>query len=255
MCGEGGSQRRSLPADIIADTYLSQPAELRRFRAAFAQTGYLKLPGFLVPEAFRRVSSEIERLHSVRVRRDFVMPDFNTDRRMSVLSGKEVVRRSEIIADLYANRELRAWISSIVGEDIHAVNHEDEFLVVNFLDGKSDTHGWHLDDPRYAFIVVVDSPAQHQGGCLEYVPGWKTMAREEGFQPCLDVEAAVEICRIRGRFYADAFKPGDCYLLDAAEVLHRVSPLSHDASRKALNLAFDDRRYRVYGHTAKKLYG
>ena len=182
------------------------------------------------------------------------MPDFNTDRKMSVLSGKDVVSQSDIIASLYACRELRNWITRLIGKDIHTVLHDDEFLVVNFLDGKRDTHGWHLDDPRYALIIVVESPAEHIGGCIEYVPDWKHLAREEGFDPHQNVERGVEICKRKGLLRSDTLNSGDCYLLDAGEVLHRVSPMSADGRRKALNLAFDDRRYRVYGETATRLY-
>jgi hypothetical protein len=173
---------------------------------------------------------------------------------MSILSGKYVVRQSDVIASLYACQELREWITSLTGTDIHTVLHDDEFLVVNFLDGERDTHGWHLDDPRYALIIVVESPAAHIGGCIEYVPDWKRLAREECFEPHQNVERGVEICKLKNKIRSDTLKSSDCYLIDAGEVLHRVSPMSADGSRKALNLAFDDRRYRVYGETATRLY-
>lgn len=242
------------PTGFISDEYLGKPELQRRLQASFRETGYVKLPEFLTPAAFRAVSSEVTRLHSARARKDFVMPDFNTDRKMSVLSGRDVVRQSEVIASLYACQELRDWIASLTGTGIHTVLHDDEFLVLNFLDGERDTHGWHLDDPRYALIIVVESPATHIGGCIEYVPDWKRLAREEFFDSHQDVERGVEICKRNGKLRSDTLKSSDCYLLDAAEVLHRVSPMSADGSRKALNLAFDDRRYRIYGETATTLY-
>jgi hypothetical protein len=242
------------PTGIISERYQGKPELQRQLRASFRDTGYVKLPDFLTPDAFRTVSSEVTRLHSARVRKDFVMPDFNTDRKMSILSGKDVVRQSEVIASLYACQELRDWIKSLTGTDIHTVLHDDEFLVVNFLDGERDTHGWHLDDPRYALIIVVESPAAHIGGCIEYVPDWKRLAREECFEPHQNVERGVEICKRKSKIRSDTLKSSDCYLLDAGEVLHRVSPMAAHGSRKALNLAFDDRRYRVYGETATRLY-
>lgn len=239
---------------IISERYRDKSELQRRLRASFGETGYVKLPDFLTPDAFHTIASEVKRLHAARVRKNFVMPDFNTDRKMSVLSGKDVVRQSEVIASLYACQELRDWIASMTGTDIHTVLHDEEFLVVNFLDGKRDTHGWHLDDPRFALIVVVESPDTHIGGCIEYVPDWKRLARAEFFEPHQDVERGVEICRRKGKLCSDVLKSGDCYLLDASEVLHRVSPMLADGSRKALNLAFDDRRYRAYGETATRLY-
>lgn len=239
------------PAGLISDRYRGKPEQLRE---AFREKGYVKLPDFLTPAAFHAVSSEVNRMHAVRVRKDFVMPDYNTDRKMSVLSGKDVVRQSDVIASLYACQELRDWTGALIGTDIHTVPHDDEFLVINFLDGERDTHGWHLDDPRYALIIVVESPAPHIGGRIEYVPQWKRLAREAGFEPRLDVERGVEICKRNGQLHSDILNAGDCYLLDAGEALHRVSPMSAEGSRKALNLAFDDRRYRIYGETATRLY-
>ena len=254
MRHDAGLMQKNWPTGIISDRYQGKPELQRQLRASFRDTGYVKLPEFLTLDAFRAVSSEVTRLHSARVRKDFVMPDFNTDRKMSILSGKDVVRQSEVIASLYACQELRDWITSLTGTDIHTVLHDDEFLVVNFLDGERDTHGWHLDDPRYALIIVVESPAAHIGGCIEYVPDWKRLAREECFEPHQNVERGVEICKRKSKLRSDTLKSSDCYLLDAGEVLHRVSPMSADGSRKALNLAFDDRRYRVYGETATRLY-
>lgn len=241
-------------AGVIARPYQDEPQLQRQLRARFRETGYVKLPGLLGPDTFRAVCAEVARLHASRARKDFVMPGFDTDRRMSVLSGKDVVARSAVIANLYACQELREWIAGVTATPVHPVPHEEEFLVLNFLDGPRDTHGWHLDDPRYALIVVVESPAPHRGGCLEYVPDWKRRAREQGFDPCHDLERGVQACRRQGWLRSDTLKPGDCYLLDAGEVLHRVSPLSADGRRKALNLAFDDRRFRVYGDTARRLY-
>jgi hypothetical protein len=254
MRGDAELMQRTWSTKIISDRYLGKPRLLRQLRNFFRDNGYVKLPAFLTPDAFRAVSSEVVRLHSTRIRKDFVMPDFNTDRKMSILSGKYVVRESDVIANLYACQELRDWITALTGTDIHTVLHDDEFLVVNFLDGERDTHGWHLDDPRYALIIVVESPAAHTGGCIEYVPDWKQLASEECFEPHQNVELGVEICKRKNKLRSDTLKSSDCYLLDAGEVLHRVSPMSAEGRRKALNLAFDDRRYRIYGETATRLY-
>lgn len=241
------------PDGLISNRY-QESSELLQLRDVFREKGYVKLPEFLTSSAFHAIASEVNRMHAVRVRKDFVMPDYRTDRKMSVLSGKDVVRRSDVIASLYACEELRNWIRVLIGTEIHTVPHDDEFLVVNFLDGERDTHGWHLDDPRYALIIVVESPAPHIGGRIEYVPQWKQLALEAGFDPYLDVEQGVEICRRKGYLQSDALNAGDCYVLDAGEALHRVSPMSGEGRRKALNLAFDDRRYRIYGETAARLY-
>jgi hypothetical protein len=241
------------PSKIVSSTY-DAPDLLRRLTKEFEKDGYVKLPKFLTSEAFAAISGEVRRLHCARVRKDFIMPNYNTDRKMSVISGKEVVRNSNVIAEFYSCRDLRERISWLTGADIHTVHHEDEFLVVNFLDGERDTHGWHLDDPRFALIVIIDSPLPHVGGTLEYVPKWHELAVEENFDPVYQSLRGVDIARRRGLVRSDTLESSDCYLLDAANVLHRVSPMQKEGSRKALNLAFDDRRYRIYGETATRLY-
>jgi hypothetical protein len=247
-------QPKKWPSQIVSNIYADKNF-ISRFRNDFYSNGYAKLPKFLTSEVFAIISDEVKKLHFTRFRKDFVMPSYNTDRKMSVISGKEVVQSSRFIAELYSCRELREVISLLIGTDIHTVHHEDEFLVVNFLDGKGDTHGWHLDDPRYALVVIVESPPPGAGGFFEYIPNWNWLAREENFDPVLQIPYGVQIAKNRGLLQSDNFESSDCYLLDAAKVLHRVSPMLSEGKRKALNLAFDDRRYRIYGNTATRLYG
>lgn len=114
---DAGLTQKIWSTGIISDRYQGNPELQQQLRTSFRDTGYVKLPEFLTPDAFRAVSWEVTRLHSARVRKDFVMPDFNTDRKMSVLSGKDVVRQSEVIASLYACQQLRDWITSLTGTD------------------------------------------------------------------------------------------------------------------------------------------
>lgn len=240
--------------EVISHKYSKNHEKMKLLKEQFSAKGYVKLPGFLSNDVFEAISSDVWKLHRHRTRKDFVMPELNTDRKMSVISGKDVINQSDIIPSLYANHELRSWISYLVGTDVHTVMHNDEFLVLNFLDGKRDTHGWHLDDPRYALIIIIESPEKNAGGQIEFICDWKRLAKEESFSPDRNIEYGIEICERKGQLNSDTLRTGDCYLLEAGEVMHRVSPMSADGSRKALNFGFDDRRFRVYGQTATKLY-
>jgi hypothetical protein len=243
----------NLPQKIVSSDYYRVDIQ-NQIKKEFQSNGYVKLPKFLTSEAFNTISSEVIRLYTKRVRKDFVMPSYNTDRKMSTISGKEVVRISDVIADFYASTELREIISSLIGNYIHTVRHEDEFLVVNFLDGERDTHGWHLDDPRYALIVIIESPSDDDGGNLEYVPDWNRFARKNNLDPIQNILEGLQIAKCGDIVKTDSLKSSDCYLLDAHDVLHRVSPMHGTGKRKALNLAFDDRQYRIYGDSATRLY-
>lgn len=88
------------PSGPISKRYQDKPELQRQLRDSFRERGYVKLPGLLTSVAFQAVTSEVNRLHWARARRDFIMPGFLTDRMMSVLSGKVVVRQSDVIASL-----------------------------------------------------------------------------------------------------------------------------------------------------------
>jgi hypothetical protein len=100
------------------------------------------------------------------------MPGYETPRRMSVCGGQVIVSHSPYLAMLYFHRQLRFLVQRIVGVPMHSVPHVDEFMVVNRLKGVGQTHGWHLDDPKFALVIVVDTPPRDSGGFVEVIPNW-----------------------------------------------------------------------------------
>lgn len=244
----------SYPTTFISENYLSNSPHLTQLKHSFQRTGYVKFPMFLKKTVFENIASDIKNMYKKRFRKNFIMPEFKTDRKMSVLSGKEIVQHSESISNLYSSNELRNWISLFVGSPVFPIFDEDEFLVANFLDGQNDTHGWHLDDPQYALIIIIEAPTFDEGGHIEYISEWKNIAIQENFSSTTDVNQGVDICAKKKAISKDYLIKGDCYLLNAGDVLHRVAPLTKRGTRIALNLAFDDRRYRIFGQSARRLY-
>lgn len=238
---------------IINEQYANETF-LQTLKTSFSQNGYVKLPKFLSEEAFKKLTKEVNCLYAERKRKDFTMPIYNTDRKMSVISGRNLVNNETHIIDIYSSTEVRNIVSYLVGEQIHTVSHEDEFIVVNFLDGIRDTHGWHLDDPQYALIAIIETPNFNDGGYLEYIPNWKAFTKKMNIGTFDNILNSVEAAKKHGHLEKEGFDIGDCYLLNAADNLHRVSPMLKEGRRKAVNFAFDDRKYRIYGETATTLY-
>lgn len=240
-------------AAVIADQY-HNPDVLADLCRQLKANQFVKLPNFLLPSGFDVIARNLEYLHSQRVRKEFIMPGFNTERRMSVVGGRCVTNLSLSLIALYGNLDLRQTLSKIIGAYIHTVQHEEEFMVVNFLDGEADTHGWHTDDPEYALILITEAPPANCGGELEYIPEWKIFCASCGLDPESQADKAIELAFRDGIVESSRLAAGDCYLLNANRAFHRVTPIIGTGRRKALNMAFDTRRFRNYGETAHLLY-
>jgi hypothetical protein len=218
--------------------------------------GYVKLPGLLAPATWALLRDEIGRLEPQARACDFVMPGPETPRVLSVLGAHDLLTGSPALAALYVHFELVRAISRIVGEQIHACRHEDELIVCNLLMGERSTHGWHLDDPPYAVVLVLEAPEPGAGGDLEQIADWAGVCRQLGLDPQTDVTAAVEAASADGLLTVTGHVAGDVYLLRADRCLHRVSPLRTAGSRRvALNFAYERTKQPSYGESATTLYG
>lgn len=247
--------KRMLLHRLIHPRY-SDGAVLTELAREFASEGYVRLPGLLTPGSFAAVADELlVRVDRARTR-DFVMDGYETPRVMSVMGGSFLLRETDLVWSLYSHWELRRLVSTLAGAPIYPCQHQEEFMVANFLLRSGNTHGWHLDDPAYALIIFLDAPPPDAGGLLEYVPRWREFCREEGLTADEKVEAGVARARARGLVRVRQHATGDAYLLRADRALHRVTGLSREGVRRAaLNLAFEETETPAYGDTASLLYG
>lgn len=244
-----------LSKKIVSEPY-RDTEHLAQLRARFACNCYVKLPHLFTEETQACLVSEIDRINVKKREKNFQMNGYGTPRRMSVISGLEILASSKLLAICYAHHDIRKTVSEIIGQDVFGVDHKNEFMVVNLLERDGDTHGWHLDDPSFALIIVLHAPPEGQGGCLEYVKDWRELCRRYGLNPESDVDRGVELAKQIGLFRTMHHAAGDCYLINAAECLHRVTPISGQQSiRCALNMAYDDRPIIPFGITADLLYG
>lgn len=231
------------------------PLELIRLKAEFRENGYILLNNLFTRELFDAITKDCEKVFSMCQHRNFTMPGYLTPRKLSVAGGKMISEESVLIPYIYVHYELIAFLSKIVGKDLYTINHKEECFVANYLKAEGETHGWHLDDPMYALIVVLESPGPDNGGCVEFIQDWRTLCRENNLDPHADVNAGVELAESLGRIRSFSLERGECYFLNASENLHRVTPITKKGcKRKVLNMAYDHRSKIEFGQTADILY-
>ena len=244
----------SLSTSVISNKYRNQNT-INELKATFKNQGYVTLPNFYNEDFFSILQGESTRMEAKRIERNFTMPGYNTPRHLSVIGGKLIFKNSLIFPMLYLNFEIRSMLSSIIGSELYSVNHEEEFMVINYLERKGGTHGWHVDDPRYALVIILQAPERSEGGYLEVIPDWKEYCASRGYDPITDTNMAVKEAYANNQVKKIFHNTGDCYLLNAGNCLHRVAPISGETRRIILNMAFDDRVALEYGYTADVLYG
>jgi len=240
---------------LIAKSYREERAH-GSLRAAFAQCGYVKLPKLLDQDGLTALSRPVARLRSSAIRRSFVMPGVETPRRMSTVGGFRIAAEEPALAGLYTHEDVLSLLHGIAGGEIHRCQHRHEYMVANILSDRGDSHGWHLDDPAYALVLIVEAPPPSAGGSLEFIPRWRELCQQWGADPKNDVLPVVAKAKQLGMVEVRHHEAGDGYLLRASSALHRVAPLVTPGSRRVvLNLAYQDVRHQAYGDTATALYG
>lgn len=239
---------------ILRGEYLDREY-LAAFRDEFLMRGYVKLPGLLSPEAFTVLAREVNLMREIAVDRSFVMPGVETPRELSILGGRVIANRFPRWLGLYAHHEIVDLLTTLTKGPVYACEHEEEFLVANFLNRRRGTHGWHLDDPAYALILFFEAPREGEGGSLEFIPQWREYCKRHGHDPEKDVTELTELARKEGLVAVRHHVRGDAYLLRADKCLHRVAELKYTGVRRAaINMAYQNVRVQTYGKSATALY-
>ncbi len=231
-------------------------AELLGMHEKFVRSGYVKIPKYLSSSALTLLQCELVRLEKNAILRNFEMPGYQTPRNLSVVGGDLIKSQSSILYHLYHHYSLRKSIESIIGRQIHNCLHPQEFMVANFLQRSGDTHGWHLDDPAYALIIIAEAPHAGRGGEVEFIPNWIDLCRRKNCKPDKDIFKLINWADENGFIERCHHEEGDAYLLRADLNLHRVAPIKGKNERRSvLNLAFQSSKNMQYCNTADLLYG
>lgn len=249
MAVKGAEVQLDLAGAVLAAAY-RDGGRLDALRARFLADGYVLLPDLLAPAAFARIRDHVAQLRPIARRCDFVMPEYGTPRVMATLGGRRIREVSPLLLSLYDHADVRALMEALAGRPVFTCTHPEEFMVLNFLEGAGQSHGWHLDDPDIALVIVVEAPPKGTGGNIELVAD-RVLQAPDGET----TKALVDAAGTRGRIAIEYLPAGSGYLLHAAQILHRVGPLTQSASRAALNLAYGFNEHQRFGDTANTLYG
>jgi hypothetical protein len=213
-------------------------------RDRFRKDGFVYLGSLLSLKSYTQLLAEFENLAGDLRYRNFLMPPYNTPRHMEVLGGRKIADLSPFIDSLYRDPQILQLIRGITADEIHFCKHPEEFIVLNVLSRKGQTHGWHLDDPEYALVIALKSPSS--GGLVEVLD--ENVSRQIAANGDYSVLDKHPPRRIR-------LLEGDAYLLRAGKCLHRVTSLENEGeTRIVLNFAYENREVTDYGHTAYTLY-
>lgn len=240
---------------LVSENY-QQDWYLAELRREFNRRDFVRLPGLLRDEAYSLLFDEVMRLKELSRARDFTMAGYNTPRVLSVIGGQQILANSAILSMLYQHYDIRATLKQIVGAELYPCLHPNEFMVINYLTGLRSTHGWHLDDPAYALILVFEAPDSRQGGSVELIQDWREFCRLNSEDADSDVEVGVAKARSQGLVRTEHLGPGESYILRADKCLHRVTEIvGTGGGRSAMNLGFECTPNPAYGPTASALYG
>jgi hypothetical protein len=244
------SERLSAWVDPLYD----DPTFVARLHNTFVEADAVHLPELLPELAHAALTTAAGALHDQMHSRAFVMPVFGTPRVMSVLGARSLVPSVPMVRELY--QATLPLVQRIVGAPVYPCTHPEESTVLNRLDGRCATHGWHRDDPAFALTIVLIAPPAGTGGVVEYLPRWQAACAHRGITPDVPIDAGVEVLRADGLVRAIPLSASDAYLLRADTSLHRVTPLlCAGTSRVVLSLAFQDSLDTQYEGTADLLYG
>ncbi|WP_371648720.1 MULTISPECIES: hypothetical protein [unclassified Streptomyces] len=192
--------------------------------ALLRSEGYLPLPGLLTTTGLSVLREDAERLEQAARRRDFTMASMGgSPRHMTTLGGHDIAKASNLVPELYADPELLALISGLIGQRPLPVPDQVERHVLNILHREGDTHGAHTDDYPYALVIFLEAPSSPEdGGLLEYV-----------------CDAASLRDLTAGPARTAHHRAGDAYLLRSDTTAHRVTPLTRAGVRRTvLNFAY-----------------
>jgi hypothetical protein len=216
--------------------------------------GFAILHHFLSEHQYLALKHEVDKLEQFRLRRDFVMLDYESDRHLSTIGGSVIRKESQIIKGLYSSDEILDELSILTGTPLYRIDHPEEYAVINWLTNPKDIHGWHLDDPKYALVIAIEMPEKiEDGGYVEVIPNWKQFIKEHHLEeaPVTDQLQKAYSEKAIGKVW---LSPGDAYLINAGETFHQVAPLKR-GQRVIVNFAYHDSPKVQYGRTADLLYG
>jgi hypothetical protein len=204
-----------------AKRYPLDAASAEPYRRHYAEHHFVKFPGLLLGPGFSLLQQEIFRLRECAFRRQFNMECMNNSpRHMSTLGGDGIQELSTLVPLLYAHPALLRFLTAVAGVQVQTLTDIDRY-VINDLHQSGDTFGAHYDDYPISVVFCIEGAPPEAGGNVEMVKNATSLSDIEG----------PNVTRL-------ALGTGDVYMLKSDTTAHRVAPLTREARRTAINLAY-----------------
>jgi hypothetical protein len=253
-----------LANNIIINENYNCESNIKKLKEEFSKNKYVHLPELFIPSIFKAIRNESELLEKHTIKNHFYTENTGTIRSMNAIGGRELVRKSSLFPMLYTHYELRQLITSIVGFKALSSPNEHEVFGIHYLLNTVNTHGWHLDDCPCILVVMIEAPETGHGGTMECIPNWEDLKETHSLKENKDLELHIEFCRKNNWVKQFYHAPSDAYLLAGNKVMHRVSPMTSESTKRVVfassyvadpNTQFSERVTGLYSQPSKKYKG
>lgn len=195
---------------ILNEAY-QQVWQVRELRRQFLANQYVHFQGLFAPEIFSLLKSEAKRLEPFTMAKNYRSGETATPRHMRVFGGIQILEKSPLLGTLYVHHELRGLLSGVVDGPVYNSNHSEEVIGVHFQNEVGHTHGWHLDDNGFLFVIVIEAPPMEYGGTTESIPNWEFHAKRLNYSENKPLDEYVTTCREENLIHEYYHAAGDAY--------------------------------------------
>ncbi|WP_373085958.1 hypothetical protein [Sneathiella sp.] len=207
---------------------------IAKARIELADSGCVRLPGFILPEAHSALAAETTALAPLALFSSDEYTPYGTGpddsfseqhpmrRAHRTTSGhvtRDLIPAQTSIQQIYANRALKALIAACLeAGDIHPFADPMRGLIINTMD-VDNVLEWHYDANE--FVVSLMTRCADQGGTLEYCPNLRAPGNEnfDAVRSVLDGE--------KDHVHSLDLQVGDLQIFKGRYSLHRVNRIEN----------------------------
>jgi hypothetical protein len=212
--------------------------------------GVALLTGILGEELLGQLEKEADQLleeHGKRVNL-LIQSTGNTPRKYVTVSRDKVFANAPAISTLYSSEVMLQLMEQVTQAKAITCPYEQEQIVVNKMSEPGDTHGWHWDDYTYSLVLVLEAPRSKSGAQVECVDGTQWDKRKARVKEYLESNSIQTL----------SLQSGSAYLLLGKRVMHRVSPMQENDSRKIICFTYatqEEQNIKIEHSSMEDIYG
>lgn len=224
--------------------------DVEHLKSTLSKDGVVCIDDFIPEHSIKELASEVDSLvanygRNVNVH---IESTGNTPRKYRSVSRDDVFAHAPLISRMYLDESLLSFIRMLADDTVIPCPYEPEQIVVNKMSSVGDTHGWHWDDYSYSLVIVLEAPCPANGAQVEFVDGTSWDKKSPKVSHYLSTRQTQSLKLSRGSIY----------ILLGKRVMHRVSPLLSDDTRKIICFSYateEERNLKVDHGSMENIYG